>query len=182
VKDSRAIRPTIHEFPSPHFDERPLLCGIDTVVLHCMYAPGAKAPFELKKCIAALDKARVSAHFLISRRGKIAQLVPPEKRAWHAGVSRMPFTNDARENVNHFSIGVELIGTPEGSFTASQYRALGQLLKLLSKRFPLRALVGHDVIAPGRKVDPGKALDVAEVRRLLSASRLKNLRLCFSFS
>jgi AmpD protein len=145
-----------------------------------MYVPGAREPFELKKCIAALDKARVSAHFLISRRGKIVQLVPPEKRAWHAGVSRMPFTNDARENVNHFSIGVELIGTPEGSFTDSQYKALGQLLRLLSKRFPLRALVGHDVIAPGRKVDPGKALELNKLRRLLTGARLKSLRLCFS--
>ncbi len=171
---------TIQKSPSPHFDERPKGCEIDTVVLHCMYVSHAKSPFALHECIAALDEARVSAHFLISRRGKTAQLVEPEKRAWHAGVSRMPFPDDSRENVNHFSIGIELLGSPTGKFTDSQYAALGKLLRVLGKLFPLRNLVGHDVIAPGRKVDPGKALEVDKLRLGLSTSQLKSLRLFFS--
>lgn len=150
MKGSSSRSLTIHESPSPHFDERPSGCEIDTVVLHCMYVPNAMSPLP-HECIAALYEARVLVHFLISRRGKIAQLVAPEKRAWHAGVSRMPFPEDSRENVNDFSIGIELLGAPTGKFTDSQYLALGKLLGVLAKRLPLRNLVGHDVIAPGRK-------------------------------
>jgi len=167
---------SIHERPSPHFDERPKGTKIDTVVIHCMYLPKAPQPLDAESCVQALRKERVSAHYLISRRGKIIQLVTPEKRAWHAGVSKMPFSNDTRENVNHFSIGIELVGMPTGLFTTLQYQSLTGLLRALCKAYPVRAIVGHDAIAPGRKVDPGEALDWALVRRQLGNSASKGVR------
>lgn len=48
--------------------------------------------------------AKASAHLVISRDGQIAQLVPFNLKAWHAGESRWA----GRSGVNGFSIGIEL--------------------------------------------------------------------------
>lgn len=50
-------------------------------------------------------QAQASAHLLIGRDGKIAQLVGFDKRAWHAGKSVW----GQLENMNQFSIGIELV-------------------------------------------------------------------------
>ncbi len=50
-------------------------------------------------------EARASAHVVISRDGKIVQMVPFNKRAWHAGKS----TWGNLEGMNQYSIGIELV-------------------------------------------------------------------------
>jgi AmpD protein len=99
---------------------------------------------------------RVSAHFLIRRRGELVQFVRTADRAWHAGVSVF----QGRERCNDFSIGVELEGDGEHRFTEPQYRRLAALTRLLRERHPsLRWVAGHSDIAPGRKHDPGPCFD-----------------------
>src|SRR3546814_5706383 len=89
----------------------------------------------------------VSAHFFVRRGGRIVQLVATAQRAWHAGVS----TFDGRERCNDFSIGIELEGTDTTPYTDMQYQALSQLSHVLRTRYPLRAVRGHEHIAPKRK-------------------------------
>ena len=77
---------------------------------------------------AALDRlcdpaAKVSAHYLIDEDGSVVQLVPEERRAWHAGVSAW----QGRARLNDCSIGIELVnpGHEWGyrPFTEAQYAA-----------------------------------------------------------
>ena len=145
----------IIKHPLPHFDERPLNIAIDTVVVHAMWAPETEKPFAPKNCIERLNAHKVAAHYIIGRSGALFELVEPRNRAWHAGASVLPFSDDSRENVNHFSIGIELIGSETSGFSRAQYRALADLIKHLESAFPIKNIVGHDVIAPGRKRDPG---------------------------
>ncbi|WP_322996713.1 1,6-anhydro-N-acetylmuramyl-L-alanine amidase AmpD [Castellaniella sp.] len=98
---------------------------------------------------------RVSAHFLIRRDGVIVQFVPTLLRAWHAGVSSF----EGRERCNDFSIGIELEGTDTLAYTDAQYARLGALAAAIRVRHPIRAVQGHEHIAPGRKTDPGLAFD-----------------------
>ena len=42
----------------------------------------------LDKLLAKNKKAKVSCHYLITKEGKIIQMVPENKTAWHAGFSR----------------------------------------------------------------------------------------------
>lgn len=140
---------------------------VDTIVIHSMYAPGAPNEFAPEACVAALDQYKVSAHYLVTLTGDIWQLVEETKRAWHAGVSRMPGPSDTRENVNHFSIGIELIGRSENGFSGEQYHALAALCRDIGDRYPITNIVGHDQIAPGRKDDPGGRFDWARLRSLL---------------
>jgi AmpD protein len=94
---------------------------------------------------------KVSAHFFIRRDGTLIQFVPCMRRAWHAGVSSW----QERERCNDFSIGIELEGTDDLPFTEVQYATLAPLVQLLKQAYPIRAVVGHSDIAPGRKTDPG---------------------------
>ena len=160
---------------SPNCDERPPGTEVTLVVLHCISVPpgeyGGEAIEQLFtnrldpgghpyfKEICAL---KVSSHYLVRRDGQVVQFVPPERRAWHAGVSSWR----GRERCNDFSIGIELEGTEEEAFTDAQYQALGGLIRYLRVQFPIRDIAAHSDIAPGRKTDPGARFDWA---RLLSA-------------
>lgn len=49
--------------------------------------------------------AKASAHFVVGRDGDVTQLISTNLKAWHAGKS----TFHGRENVNDFSIGIEIV-------------------------------------------------------------------------
>ncbi|MBU6271897.1 MAG: 1,6-anhydro-N-acetylmuramyl-L-alanine amidase AmpD [Betaproteobacteria bacterium] len=173
--DSAGWLPGARVVVSPHQDERPDPAGVDLLVVHHISLPAGQFHGDAIERLftGTLDPAahpdfvaiaglRVSAHFLIRRRGELLQFVDTRRRAWHAGVSRL----GDRERCNDFSIGVELEGDGEHPFTALQYRRLASLTRLLCRRHPLRWLAGHSDIAPGRKTDPGPFFDWP---RLLSA-------------
>lgn len=157
---------------SPNADERPAGMRPELVVVHNISLPpgqyGGDGVVEL--FCNRLDPAahpyyrdihtlKVSAHFFIRRDGELIQFVACGRRAWHAGVSRW----QERERCNDFSIGIELEGCDSEPFTEAQYAALTPLLALLRQRYPIRAVVGHADIAPGRKTDPGPCFDWSRV-------------------
>ncbi|MDR2365797.1 MAG: 1,6-anhydro-N-acetylmuramyl-L-alanine amidase AmpD [Zoogloeaceae bacterium] len=153
---------------SPNFDARPAGDRVSLVVLHGISLPPEEfggacvealftntLDYSAHSYFAQLVGMRVSAHFFIRRDGALTQFVSTEKRAWHAGKSRWK----DRENCNDFSIGVELEGSDRQAFTAAQYAALWPLVAALCAHYPIRAIAGHEHIAPGRKTDPGPYFD-----------------------
>ena len=101
---------------------------------------------------------KVSSHLFIDREGLLTQFVPFDKAAWHAGVSEFK----GRDNCNEFSIGIELEGTDDLEYPPNQYKTLIEATKGLMEAYPdisLDNIVGHKVIAPVRKTDPGEAFD-----------------------
>jgi AmpD protein len=153
---------------SPNHDARPEGAVPELLVVHHISLPPGRFSGDAIErlftntldcgahpAFAGLESLRVSAHFLVRRRGELLQFVPASKRAWHAGVSSF----EGRERCNDFSIGIELEGTGERPYTDAQYRALARLTRALASRYPLRALAGHSDIAPGRKTDPGPSFD-----------------------
>jgi N-acetyl-anhydromuramoyl-L-alanine amidase len=113
-----------------------------------------------------LEGLKVSSHYFIDRKGKVIELVEPGQAAWHAGVSSF----EGRKGCNAFSIGIELEGTPDHRITERQFQGLKELCLLLMKRFPLitlKRIVGHNDIAPGRKVDPGPLFPWQRLREAL---------------
>ncbi|MDC0440734.1 1,6-anhydro-N-acetylmuramyl-L-alanine amidase AmpD [Gammaproteobacteria bacterium] len=152
--------------PSPNFDERPKNCKIDLLVIHAISLPEGKYNTKLIKdlflnklrpgkdeFLRSIQDLKVSAHFLITRKGKLIQFVPTDKRAWHAGISNYK----GRKNCNDFSIGIELEGCDKERFEEEQYYTLQELTRYLLKQFSIskESIVGHADIAPGRKTDPG---------------------------
>lgn len=109
------------------------------------------------------DKNFISAHFVIHRDGTIEQLVDPRThKAWHAGVSSYfhPISRSIVSGWNSHAIGIEMVGDGNKiAYTDQQYASLIALCRRLMQMFPTiesRCIVGHENIAPTRKVDPGQ--------------------------
>lgn len=165
--------------PSPNRDARPPQTRVALLVIHHISLPpgrfGGDAVERLftnrlddDPAFVSLRGLRVSAHFLVRRRGELLQFVAGEQRAWHAGVSSFL----GRERCNDFSIGVELEGTGERAYTDAQYRVLARLTRALAERWPLRHVAGHSDVAPGRKTDPGPSFDWERYLRTLLGTGL----------
>jgi AmpD protein len=154
--------------PSPNCDARPPSTVIDLLVIHNISLPPGqfggpwiadlfsnRLDVDADPYFQTLQSLRVSSHFLIRRDGQLLQFVSTLQRAWHAGVSQF----NGRERCNDFSIGIELEGTDTEAFCSAQYDALAILTQALQRAHPLRAVTGHQHIAPGRKTDPGPFFD-----------------------
>lgn len=113
----------------------------------------------------------VSAHYIIDRKGIIHELVDPKFKAFHAGKSCLP--NTKKENVNEFSIGVELLASSKSKVTNKQYRSLSKLIDKLRVKYPISNFYGHNHIAQpaGRKIDPegfnwNKFINTSEIYKI----------------
>ena len=160
--------PAVTRRPSPNHDQRPGDEEPSLLVIHHISLPPGqfggpeivdlftnRLDYGAHPWLEQLRGLHVSAHFLIRRDGGIIQFVSTILRAWHAGVSRF----EGRERCNDFSIGIELEGTGDIPYTDAQYASLSALNAALRARHPLRAVRGHEHIAPGRKTDPGPSFD-----------------------
>ncbi len=148
--------------------------AIDLVVIHSIsLPPGQYGGDEVQRlftntldCDAhpyfnQLRGLQVSAHFYIRRAGELWQFAPLQARAWHAGAS----SHEGRPNCNDYAIGIELEGLEGHPFEAAQYATLAALCHALAAACPIRAVAGHEHIAPGRKHDPGAAFDWPRLQR-----------------
>ena len=153
--------------PSPNIDDRPAGTTIDCIVLHATVEPTLEGTRKI-----FLDPVRkVSAHFVVGKEGEVLQMVPVEKRAWHAGKSLL----EGKEHVNDFSVGVEIVNLNDGKqpFTDAQYEAVAGIVRFVRSKFPVpdQRIVSHAQIAlpVGRKSDP-LGLDFDRVRMLAKLS------------
>ena len=141
--------------PSPNFNERQR--PITMAVVHYI---------EMKPVETALERLTteeggVSTHYLISEEGVVTQLVPEDKRAWHAGKSFWRGEKD----VNSASVGIELDhpghAEENGGYRPFDPRQIDALVPLLARivkdyDIPRANVVGHSDVAPQRKIDPGE--------------------------
>lgn len=163
------------QYKSPNFEARPENTEIDLVVIHNIslppfeYGQGAIADLFLNQIkpeqhpfFSILTNFRVSSHFVIERTGQISQFVSCDDIAYHAGVSSF----QGREKCNQFSIGIELEGCDFEPFTEEQYQNLIMLLQQLKQHYPIKAITGHEHIAPNRKTDPGHFFDWLRLKKV----------------
>ena len=168
--------PEARRVPSPNFGPRPGGTEVSLAVIHSIsLPPGKYGGDEIERLFTnrldwdahpyyqQIRGATVSSHFLIRRDGELLQFVSCEDRAWHAGRSSW----QGRENCNDYSIGIELEGLEGELFEAEQYAVLAALLQALAQRYPLQAVVGHEHVSPGRKIDPGPGFDWPQLKTLL---------------
>ena len=126
----------------------------DCIVLHYTGMPTAEGALA-QLCNPA---AEVSSHYFVFEDGRILQLVPESRRAWHAGRSSW----FAETDMNSASIGIEIVnpghdgGLPP--FPDVQIEAVIALCRDILTRhaIPAERILAHSDIAPGRKVDPGE--------------------------
>lgn len=153
----------LRALPSPNQDDRPHGVLIDTLILHYTGMQTAAAAVERLRDPAA----KVSSHYVVDEDGTILQLVPEERRAYHAGVS---FWRGNTE-LNGRSIGIEIVnpGHEWGyrEFPVLQLAAVCDLCLAILSRHPIppRNVVAHSDVAPDRKQDPGEKFDWEQLAR-----------------
>lgn len=165
---------------SPNFGVRPDGEAIGLAVVHSISLPpgefGGDAierlftntlDWDAHPYFQTIRGLQVSAHFLIRRDGELLQFVSCDQRAWHAGQSSF----QGRPNCNDYSIGIELEGLEGETFESSQYLTLARLLQDLTLAYPIQHVVGHEHVAPGRKIDPGPGFDWARLSQDLAWPR-----------
>jgi N-acetylmuramoyl-L-alanine amidase len=140
--------------PSPNFGERKDGRRPDMVVLHYTGMPDATAALEHLRKTAS----QVSSHYFVFEDGRVIQLVPESKRAWHAGVSSWAGDTD----INSCSIGIEIANPGHDfiyrDFPKRQIAAVTALCRGILTRYavPPSRVLGHSDVAPSRKQDPGE--------------------------
>lgn len=142
--DPYATTLAVERRPSPNFDAR----RPNYVIIH--HTSDNTADEALRTLTN--PARRVSSHYLISRDGRILQLVHDLARAWHAGDSYW----SGLEDLNSASIGIELDNNGREPYPEPLIGSLLALLRDIKARFgiPGANFIGHGDIAPGRKVDP----------------------------
>jgi N-acetyl-anhydromuramoyl-L-alanine amidase len=116
--------------------------------------------WDAHPCFQQIRGLEVSSHFVVRRRGELLQFVATTERAWHAGRSLWR----GRPECNDYSVGIELEGLEGESFEGVQYERLAELLRALKRQHPVSEVVGHEHVAPGRKIDPGPGFDWVRLR------------------
>jgi AmpD protein len=167
---------------SPNFGPRPPATEVTLALIHSISLPPGiyggdaierlftnRLDWDADPYFKQIRGAEVSAHFLIRRDGELLQFVSATERAWHAGRSNWR----GRDNVNDFSLGIELEGLEGNPFEPLQYERLVTLLKAARAALPsLNEVVGHEHVAPGRKQDPGSGFDWSWLAQRLTPSGL----------
>ncbi|CAN1543009.1 ampD N-acetyl-anhydromuramyl-L-alanine amidase [Rhabdaerophilaceae bacterium] len=154
-------------FPSPNHGDRRARRGgelrsPDSIILH--YTGMVDAASALLWLCNPLSE--VSCHYFVFEDGRIFQLVPEGRRAWHAGRSSWHGETD----MNSASIGIEIVNVghdlsvsgpfpPVGPyFPDAQMNAVISLVADIKARWAVvdTRILAHSDIAPGRKIDPGE--------------------------
>lgn len=73
--------------------------------------------------------AKVSVHYVLSKKGRVYRMVNDKHIAWHAGISK--WGKDI--NLNSNSIGIELVNNGKEGYPKKQINKLVLLIKYLKK-------------------------------------------------
>ena len=164
----------ITKMPSENYNSR-----VSIVVIHFTVGNFKSSAHVLTKA----SSSPVSSHYLVpepndpsytKKKLEVFELVPEDKRAWHAGVSYW----GGKTELNDHSIGIEIVNQPhcetlaapvQGSvapkrmcfypdFAENQIDLVIDLVQGILARHPRVSavnIIGHSDIAPARKIDPG---------------------------
>jgi N-acetylmuramoyl-L-alanine amidase len=150
-------------FPSPNHGERKDGQRPSMLVLHYTGMPDEGEALQW----LCNPVSQVSAHYFVFEDGRVLQMVPESRRAWHSGHSIW----NGETDINSASIGIEIAnaGHPAGlpPFGEEQIESVVALAKDLVQRWriPADRVLAHSDVAPGRKLDPGEVFPWEQLHR-----------------
>jgi N-acetylmuramoyl-L-alanine amidase len=124
---------------SPRDHERPRRQRTDYIILHTTEAPvrgSYEKLFHNGEC-----------HFLVDRSGRVYRIIRRDKVAYHAGLSIW----NGVQNIDNCSIGIEIVGSYNGTVTENQCAVLKQLLANLKHAYGISddRVLTHSMVAYG---------------------------------
>ena len=141
--------------PAVNYGDRSEDLKTDILLLHYTGMESGEAALDWLCC----EESGVSCHYFVHEDGRIVQLVPECKRAWHAGKSCW----QGEADINSRSIGIEIANPGHAGdypeFPDEQIAAVIELCKdILARNINIKpnTVLAHSDVAPGRKHDPGE--------------------------
>lgn len=150
--------------------------GWFTPLFVVMHHTGGSFPFDLQ-CLMGQTRREVSAHFYVRANGDAFQLLPANIVGYHAGESSWTHEGKLFRGLNRYAIGIELENL-DGNIHPYKAPQLGSLLDgivpAIVKALPILGdparWVGHEQIAPKRKIDPGVLFPWKDLRQAVKAA------------
>ena len=173
INRERALTTVLYPYRhSPNFDLRPAGSRITCVVLHAAGQPTMEAALNSFQD----PNTKASQHFLMDKNGRVLQMVPVERRAWHAGNSHF----DGEVDVDDFSVGITLMhqGNARDSYSDLQYEGVARIIYQLRQDYdiPDQRIVSYSQIAlPARTPEP-EDFDFDKLRGLLHCISQSTIR------
>ncbi|OGV61882.1 MAG: hypothetical protein A2283_06250 [Lentisphaerae bacterium RIFOXYA12_FULL_48_11] len=124
---------------SPWNHERPLRSATYYIILHTTEGPEEGS---LRKIYTNGE-----AHFFVDTAGRVTRIIQEQRLALHAGRSMW----DGRQNIDNFSVGIEVAGYYNRDITRAQEQSLKELLEVLQNRYkvPDEKVLTHSMVAYG---------------------------------
>jgi len=124
---------------SPRNKERNLRSKTTLLLLHTTEAPSGSALRKLR------DMGE--CHFCIDEAGRIFRIIDPRRVAFHAGRSMW----NGKQEVDNFSIGIEVCGTHNKPLTTTQTKSLTALIAEIQRIYKLSdsQVIPHSQVAYG---------------------------------
>jgi len=124
---------------SPWNQERPQRSATYYIILHTTEGPEAGS---LRKIYSNGE-----AHYFIDTAGRVTRIIQEQRLALHAGRSMW----DGRQNIDNYSIGIEVAGYYNKDITKAQAQSLKELLEVLqnSYKVPDEKVLSHSMVAYG---------------------------------
>lgn len=128
--------------PSPNFWEGRRGQKPTAIVVHMTVGN-----FESALSWLTRKQSEVSAHYLISKAGRVVQLVDEKNAAWHAGRVDNPTWKLIRKDVNPnlYTIGIEHENEKGEPMTPAQWRASTALIAEIAERWAIPIDCDHIV-------------------------------------
>jgi len=135
-----AARLAIVDFYSPLNGRRPARPATRYIVLH---TTEGEEEGSLRKI-----RRYGESHYVVAPSGRIYRIIDRNRIATHAGRSMW----DGHSNIDHYSIGIEVVGYHNHDFTSAQYGALRELIGQLRRLYAIsdQSVLTHSMVAYGR--------------------------------
>jgi len=139
VLPANAVLKFSNSYRSPRNSERSIRSSTSLIILHTTETTS----------IGALRKLRDNGecHYYVAENGVVYRIIDHRRVAFHAGRSMWQGVS----NVDNFSVGIEISGFHNKSFTSAQYRALAELIGELKYiyKVPDYRILTHSQVAYG---------------------------------
>lgn len=139
-------------------------------------------PYDIQQVRQIFIEYEVSIHYIIDRDGTVYCYIPENRAAWHAGKGTWNNDDKYTNDMNRYSIGIEMLAigsqgdmaqylTEEQysqlddsliGYTEAQYQSLDSLLDIICENNNIprdkEHIIGHEEYSP-LKTDPGELFD-----------------------
>lgn len=138
--------------------------------------------FQKNVDFLASKESNVSAHYVLGVEGSLTQLVALDRKAWHSGISKYVLGGQMRNDLNHCTIGIEIVNPGRMTKKGDKYTYLcnGAYIEWKGEDTPVKNQItypdgsiisGYGISYPVKQIDMLVALCKAIVKKYPNITR-----------